>query len=65
MKQCNLSGKTVLPFCTHGGGGSGHIEEDMQALSPQAKIQKIFEVYGNGGARAGQAVSEWIGGIRS
>lgn len=65
MKQCNLSGKTVLPFCTHGGGGSGHIEEDMQALSPQAKIQKIFKVYGNGGARAGQAVSEWIGGIKS
>lgn len=65
IKQCDLSGKMLFPFCTHGGGGSGHIEADMKGLSTGADVQKIFSLYGNGGFGAAEAVKNWIGGLRN
>lgn len=29
LRQHNFSGKTVIPFCTHGGGGFSRIEDDI------------------------------------
>ncbi|GKU32265.1 flavodoxin [Clostridium folliculivorans] len=29
LRQHDFSGKTVIPFCTHGGGGFGQIEKDI------------------------------------
>lgn len=29
LRQHNFIGKTVIPFCTHGGGGFSQIENDM------------------------------------
>ncbi|MCD8154788.1 MAG: flavodoxin [Clostridiales bacterium] len=63
IERCDLSGKRIFPFCTHGGGGSGHIEMDIRKLCPMADVQKIFEVYGNGGSNAERAVQDWIGGL--
>ena len=34
----DLSGKTVIPFCTHGGGGAGHLFEDIAKAAPRSKI---------------------------
>lgn len=34
----DLSGKTVIPFCTHGGGGAGHLYEDVAKAAPHSKI---------------------------
>lgn len=34
----NLSAKKIIPFCTHGGGGFGHIPQDIKKLCPQSKI---------------------------
>ena len=34
----DLSGKTVIPFCTHGGGGSGHLFEDVAKAAPKSKV---------------------------
>lgn len=62
VEQCDLSGKSIFPFCTHGGGGSGHIETDIRNLYPAAKVQGIFEIYRSGGAGAERAVQDWIGG---
>ena len=30
----NLSGKTIIPFVTHGGGGMANCERDMRKISP-------------------------------
>lgn len=61
VKQCDLSGKRIFPFCTH--GGSGHIETDIWNLCPAAEVQEIFSIYGNGGAGAERSVQNWIGGL--
>lgn len=38
LSQNDFSGKTVIPFCTHGGGGFGHLYEDIAKLLPNSKV---------------------------
>ena len=33
-----LAGKTVVPFCTHGGGGAGRFFDDVKKACPGAKV---------------------------
>lgn len=30
LRSVDLSGKTIIPFCTHGGGGFGRMIEDYK-----------------------------------
>lgn len=43
----NLAGKTVIPFCTHGGGGGGHYFVDLKKACPEAKIQPGLVIRGS------------------
>lgn len=47
LSNNDFSGKTVIPFCTHGGGGFGHIERDVKELCPNAKLLRGLAVYGS------------------
>ncbi len=38
LAQNDLKGKTVIPFCTHGGGGPGTFYADLQKAAPGAKV---------------------------
>ena len=38
LKAADLSGKTVVPFCTHGGGGEGRTFADIRKAVPSAKV---------------------------
>lgn len=38
QNQNHLINKEIIPFCTHGGGGFGHIPQDIKKLCPQSKI---------------------------
>ena len=38
FSQNDLSGKTIIPFCTHGGGGAGNLFEDVPKAAPESKI---------------------------
>lgn len=46
-KHCESSGKTIIPFCTHGGGGAGHIEDDIKKLCPNAIVVPMLSIYGD------------------
>ena len=37
LKGVDLSGKTIVPFCTHGGGGEGRTFADIKKAVPAAK----------------------------
>lgn len=43
FRNANLSGKTIIPFCTHGGGGFNEIETNMQKECPTSKFLQGFE----------------------
>lgn len=47
LAENNLSGKTILPFYTHGGGGSGSIERDVTKLCGRSKVKPGLSFYGN------------------
>ncbi len=37
LQNANWQGKTLVPFCTHGGGGFGNMEQEMAALAKGVK----------------------------
>jgi flavodoxin len=60
LSEYDLSGKTIVPFCTHGGGGLGKIGKDIAKLCPQSTILSSFEIYGSGTGKAQARVSAWL-----
>lgn len=60
LHGCDFTGKTVLPFLTHGGGGAGNIEKDIKAYCTGAFVGKNFSVYGNGGRGLDGELSGWL-----
>lgn len=43
LRSVDLTGKVVIPFCTHGGGGFGTIEMGISRECPHSKMRKGFE----------------------
>jgi flavodoxin len=60
LSEYDLSGKTIAPFCTHGGGGLGRIAQDIAKLCPQSSILSSFEIYESGTENAQAEVSAWL-----
>jgi flavodoxin len=46
LSSFDFCGKTIAPFCTHGGGGQGHITGDIKKLCPGAKVLNCLAVGG-------------------
>ena len=63
LSRHEFTGKTVVPFCTHGGGGLNDIERDIKKLCAGAKFLEPFVIYGNGGSDAEVQVKRWMDGI--
>jgi flavodoxin len=60
LAEHDLSGKTIVPFCTHGGGGLGSVAQDMAKLCPQATVLSSFAVCGRGSGDVQSEVSAWL-----
>ena len=60
LSEYDLSGKTIVPFCTHGGGGLGRIGRDIAKLCPQSTLLSSFEIYESQTGNAQAKVSAWL-----
>jgi flavodoxin len=60
LSDCDVSGKTIVPFCTHGGGGLGRIAQDIAKLCPRSTVLSSFTVYGSGTGNVQAEVSAWL-----
>lgn len=60
LSQYNLSGKTIAPFFTHGGGGLQRMLDDLKKLCPFSKILPAFTVYGSGGGNLKDRLYRWL-----
>ena len=60
LEGCDLSGKTVIPFCTSGGSGIDGSEGALNALAPQARWRS-GERFGAGASR--EAVKDCVDGL--
>lgn len=60
LSENDLSGKTVVPFCTHGGGGQAKTAKDVAALCPKATVLEGLSVSGNSAEKAQTSISNWL-----
>lgn len=57
LTHSDLSGKTLVSFCTHGGSGEGHYINDIAKLCPNSIILDNLTIYGNGGKSSESEIS--------
>ena len=57
----DLSGKTIIPFCTHGGGGADESTAAIKRLAPKATVLEDKEFYG--GASEDE-IAGWLDGLK-
>jgi len=60
LEEYNLSGKTIIPFCTHEGSGIGRSESDIKKLCPDAKVLPGIAIWGGTVAGADNFVENWL-----
>lgn len=61
LESYDFSGKTVIPFITHGGGGAGHSLSDMKRTIPGAQVAQALVINGENASSAREDVAEWLG----
>lgn len=62
-EQSKLDGKTVAPFMTHGGGGTGHTESELKKLLPHSQVLKTFAAHGTRAGSVEKDLQKWIEGL--
>lgn len=67
LYENNMSGKTIIPFCTNGGGGLGHVVSDIRTFCNDSNILNPLEIYESGGKNSESEIIKWLGknGFRS
>lgn len=56
----NLSGKMVIPFATHGGGGVSRTFESMKKAAPEATFLEGFVVSGSRADSSQKGIETWL-----
>lgn len=60
LEENNLAGKTIMPFCSHGGGRLGQSVTAIAKLAPQSKITEGLSVSYSGGSGLPGEISAWL-----
>lgn len=58
LEKPELKGKTILPFCTHGGSGFSSMLYDMEKSLMSARILDGYEAYGKTAFPA--SIDKWL-----
>jgi len=60
MAKAELSGKTVVPFMTHGGNRMGRSVEDMKRLAPKANVTEGLPISESRVAQSKEEITTWL-----
>ncbi len=60
LSENNFSGKTIVPFVTHGGGGMARCESDMRKTASNAKFAQGRAFSGGSIRRSRDAIAQWV-----
>ena len=60
LESYDLSGKTIIPFCSHGGGRFGQSLTAIAKLAPNSTIGEGLSVHYSGGSTLDDEISEWL-----
>lgn len=61
----DFSGKTLIPFVTHGGGGMAGCERDMRKACPNASFGRGGAFSGRNVRESGEAIAAWVNEVVS
>lgn len=60
LESYDFSGKTIVPFCSHGGGGFGQSVSAISKLAQNAAIGEGLSVHYSGGPNLADDVAAWL-----
>lgn len=60
LEEYDLSGKTIIPFCTSGGSGFSDAIAAIEEAQPQANVAEGLHIYQDDVPSAGDEVREWL-----
>ena len=60
LESYDFSGKTILPFCSHGGGRFGQSLTAIAKLAPQALVAPGLSVHYSGGSGLPEEIRSWL-----
>ena len=63
LEQYDMSGKTVIPFSTHGGSGWGSTLSELNTLCPNSEFADGFSTPGTNARNAQSDVNSWLDGL--
>ena len=58
--EYDFTGKTLIPFCTHGGSRFSQAEKTIATLEPGAKMQKGLAVSRNNAGKSETSIQNWL-----
>lgn len=60
LEEYDFSGKTIIPFCSHGGGRFGQSLTAIAKLVPNATMGEALSMHYSGGSSLPDDVTEWL-----
>jgi formylglycine-generating enzyme required for sulfatase activity/flavodoxin len=60
LEEYDFAGKTIIPFCSHGGGRFGQSLTAITKLVPDAIMGEALSIHYSGGSGLNGDISEWL-----
>ena len=60
LESYDFSGKTIMPFCSHGGGRFGQSLTAISKLVPKATLTEGLSIHYSGGSSLSKEVEKWL-----
>lgn len=65
LEGYDLTGKTIVPFCTHEGSCMGKSESDIKKVCPNSRVLPGLAVKGSTVQAAGNSIKAWLNNLFS
>lgn len=64
LEEYDFSGKTIIPFCPHGGSGFSRTESTIADLQPEATVSEDgLAISRNDMADSRDQIAQWVAGL--
>ena len=60
LEEYDFAGRTIIPFCYHGGGRFGQSLTAISKLAPDAVLGEPLSIHYSGGSSLSQDISDWL-----
>jgi len=60
LEEYDFTGKTILPYCTHEGGGVGGSESDIKRVCKASNVEKGLAIHGGSVKSAAANIKSWL-----